>query len=198
MESSISSTPVQDEPINPSLVLDDPAVGPRLIDKAATLAQAKGSVADEKKMTNDEVDAATLWLLSAESPEQSFTFLDLMLNVGSDENPRDIPWRVRSLESDELRAAQKAASGNRATRRNGGEPDEMETHCHVLAKATVSPDLAGAMRAQGYPVNAETLSTFVRERFKGKPGLVTQVAVEIMRISGFDDAHVKTVSSGKS
>lgn len=158
--------------------------GPELIDAAAR----KGS-----NLTEIEQASATDWLLSDDPKVAPKDRVTLEINVGTEDEPRNIAWTVTSIGPDQLRRAQSQATGNRAVRRGGGEPDEYETHCWVVVEGSVDPDVRAASQKVGAPHPAR----FVRDRFNHKPGLVTQIAVEIMRLSGFDDSHVREVEAGK-
>ena len=151
--------------------------------KEAVRAAAAGA-----KLTPEDQDAALEWFLSTD-PEEDDEVTTIEINVGTADKPRFIPWTIRSIDLDVLRRIRRQAmSGNRAARRAGGqEVDEIAANLRIILEGTVKPDIAAAARELGIADPA----TALRLRFKRKPGLLGQIAAEIMSLSGYDEEDVR-------
>jgi hypothetical protein len=157
---------------------DEDRTGDELIEAAA-----KG-----RKLGDDEVEDATAWLLSDASDQEEAAKRTLQVNVGSDDDPTIVGWTIRAIDGDELSGIQKIINNPRELRRAGGEPDQFDMHARTVIAATLDPDLRAAAREQGMQKRP---SEWLRRKFIHKPGLIPQLAAEIMQLSGFDDTHVR-------
>jgi hypothetical protein len=113
------------------------------------------------------------------------------LNVGNEDNPKWIEWKLRPIELDQLRGIRKRAANTREARRTGNV-DEFRVNLEIVVCATAEPDLAQAaeeLHKQGRgpldPVEA------LRLRFHSRPGFITQLAGKILTASGFDEEDVQ-------
>jgi hypothetical protein len=167
-----------------------------------TARQAMELVADGKVTGSDDEKAqlendALAWFLDDEDPviERSYT-----VNVGTDEKPQAIVVRLRALEADEITRIE---SGDLSGRRRGRntEPDSNETNARIVAASMVSPDLATVAKQKGIndsigdPLWARV--QVLKWRFRKQPGLIARLSVNVMSLSGFDDADVKAIEAGK-
>ena len=160
------------------LVTDDPSAEDRS-------AVANGTAEDD----GDEWAAVTEWLLADESEVLT---LKLKLRVGgTDADPKIIPWIIRAVGIDVIRSAEREAAGNRQQRRNGEGYDELKANLRVVVEGTVQPDLKAAARAKGLA----DPTMLVQRRFAFKPGLIAQIAGEIMSVSGFDADDVRAAGN---
>jgi hypothetical protein len=165
--------------------------------QAAKLDGAKG----KQELPGDVEDAALAWFLDDDEPEFTRT---LELNVGTDDDPKWIPWTIRALDADEIRRLNKASEGNRAGRRGqiGNERDPDMASRRIVAAATVNPDLLevaklkGVQIAHGDPLWAPM--QVLQWRFRAKPGLIVQLANDVFGLSGYDDEDIRGVQAGKS
>lgn len=137
-----------------------------------------------KGLTAQEATSALDWFLSDSPNEASGLQKVVEVNVGSAENPHWIAWRIRAVDMDELRHIQKISE--RAAGRKG--EDDMVGTLKVIVAGTVDPDLSAATLQKGGIADP---AMALRQRFRHKPGLLGQIAGEIMAISGFDDEDVR-------
>jgi len=158
-------------------------------DLVAEAAKAKGR-SDE--LTADEQSAALDWFLSDVADDEEVTKA-LELNVGTADDPRWITWVIRPVDLDTLRRIQRSAQGNRQQRRAGGAADEVAANARIIVEGTVDPDVKAASISKGI----QDPSFYLANRFARKPGLMPQIAAEIMSLSGYDDEDVREVSAGK-
>lgn len=179
-----ASTPVQtpQRPSRPEPVETEPATGPDLIKK---LADPKGA---EKASEGEKMDALE-WFLSDDSDAFTHT---MELNVGTPNKPKWIGWEMKPVDLDTLRRIRRQAAGNRKSRRdNNGEIDEVEANLRIVVEGTVSPDMKEVAKAKGILDPADAL----RFKFQHKPGLLGQIAGEIMALSGYDDEDLREVDA---
>jgi hypothetical protein len=168
-------------------------------------AVAEAAKLDGKQKTDlppEVEDAALAWFLDDEEPEFTRT---LELNVGTDEDPKWIPWTIRALDADEIRRLNKQSEGgNRAGRRglNTGERDPDLASRRIVCAATVKPDLVEVAKAKGVQVaHGDALwapMQVLAWRFRAKPGLIIQLANDVFGLSGYDDEDIRGVAAGKS
>ena len=144
-----------------------------------------------KAQTPQEHSAALEWLLSDEPDAEGEYEHTIEVNVGTADKERFIEWTIRPVDLDELRRIRRQATGSRAARRAGADGfDEVAGNLRVVIAGTVEPDLVAAAREQN------TSPDFVlRARFSRKPGLLAQIAGEIMALSGYDDEDVREVKA---
>lgn len=158
----------------------------------APVTDSAGAVKAAAESKNpDRLDPATQqsaldWFLSSEpigGKDGDITVV--RLNVGSEDEPRWIEWKLRPIELDALRSIRKRAANTREARRTGNI-DEFRVNLEIVAAATVEPNLAQAAEQMGGdPV--ETL----RARFYNRPGYITQLAGKVLTASGFDEEDVQ-------
>lgn len=153
-------------------------------------ADAVKQVAESKKP--EKLDAAVQqsaldWFISSEPiGGKGGGVTSVRLNVGSEETPRWIEWKLRPIELDSLRSIRKRAANTREARRTGNI-DEFRVNLEIVAAATVEPDLRAAAEALGSGDPVETL----RQRFYNRPGYITQLAGKVLTASGFDEEDVQ-------
>lgn len=151
--------------------------------------EAMDKARDGQPMDEEELAAATEWLLS---DEQEVNTRKLRIRIGgSDDAPEYGAWIIRAVGVDVIRSAEREASGNRAQRRQGGGYDELKANLRIVATGTVAPDLVALAKQRGLrdPV------TLLERRFKFKSGIVAQLAGEVMSLSGFDAEDVKAAGN---
>ena len=147
------------------------------------------AAADGKKLSEGEkLDALDLFLSSEEVSQTEV----IELNVGSRNSPRWIEWEVKPVDLETLRRIRKQATSTR--RGEQGEIDEIAANLRIVVEGTVTPDLKVIAKQQGIIDPADALKL----RFGRKPGLLGQIAGEIMSVSGYDDEDVREVDAGKS
>lgn len=172
--STLSGEPLKD--------LDGPEV-----DKEG--AEAVKAVGNAKPATADKIDPATQqnaldWFISSD-PIGGDTST-VRLNVGTEDQPKWIEWKLRAIELDALRSIRKRAANTREARRTGNI-DEFRVNLEIVAAATVEPDLNAAAEALQIGDPAEAL----RQRFYNRPGYITQLAGKVLTASGFDEEDVQ-------
>ena len=150
----------------------------------------KATKADPKDLAD-----ATAWFLSDErSPLAVRTF---GLNVGkwNDESKEYedfvVNWTVQALSREAIRTIQKMAVPARERAKGTGEMDSMKANLGIAAEGTVKPDLAEIAASVGSQDTAEVL----KRRFAYKPGLIDQIANEVLTVSGYNDDDVRDVSA---
>lgn len=161
----------------------DQATGRNLIDK----------VAEGKPTTHEEHNAALDWFLSDDPSDDGELTRTLSLNVGG-EDEKLIPWTIRAIDLDTLRRIRRQVAGNRAQRRSGGEMDEVAANLKIVVEGTVEPPLVEAAKQMGIASPETALKT----RFRHKPGLIGQLAGEILSLSGYDEEDVREVAAAKN
>lgn len=143
----------------------------------------------------EQADEALAWLLSDEGGDGSFITKVLELNIAGGSAERWIKWTIRSVDRDVLRSIQRAAAGNRSQRRQGNtDPDAGEANLRIVANATIAPDLDAVVARKGIgeaPDPMYARITVLRHRFRDKPGLIDQIAGEVLDLSGYDDEDVR-------
>lgn len=153
-------------------------------------AEAVKKVAASKKP--DKLDPAVQqsaldWFVSSEPiGGKDGGVTTVRLNVGTEDQPKWIDWKLRAIELDALRSIRKRAANTREARRTGSI-DEFRVNLEIVASATVEPDLRAAAEAMGSGDPVETL----RQRFYNRPGYITQLAGKVLTASGFDEEDVQ-------
>ena len=166
MEAKTQRTPAPDN--------DTPPDGPDAVRAAAS----------GRKLTTETENAAVEWFLDDQEPlERTFE-----INVGTEDEKKWIPWTIRPVDLDVLRRIRQASSGNRAARRAGaGGVDEVQVNVQIVVYGTVTPNLKEMAKRRGVAAPEEAL----RMRFALKPGLLGQIAGEILSLSGYDDEDLR-------
>jgi hypothetical protein len=141
----------------------------------------------------DEADLETVqeWLLSDEA-EVNTRKLRVRLG-GPDDNPIIAPWFIRAIGIDVIRSAEREAAGaNRAARRGQtAQYDELRANLRIVVEGTHTPDLKELAQQKGLRDPA----TLVERKFKYRPGVIAQIAGEIMALSGFDQEDVRAAGN---
>jgi hypothetical protein len=142
--------------------------------------------------SEEQVDALEWFLADTDDADEEHSF---EINVGSASRKKWVTWTVRPLDADHIRRIRKQAQqGNRAARRLGtADFDETRANVEMVVAATVVPDVRAAAKQKGL-VNP---GDWLKMKFKHKPGLLTQIAGEVMAISGFDDEDLRDVDAAQ-
>lgn len=169
-------------------------------DEAVTAAaKADGRKGSAGTVDGPTEDAALQWFLDDEDPEFTRT---MELNVGTDASPRWITWTIKALDADEIRKLNRESEGNRSARRAGGERDPDEASRRIVAAATIDPDLVEVAKRRGVQLShTDKLHgpmQILAWRFRGKSGLIVQLANDVMGLSGYDEEDIRGVQAGKS
>ena len=169
----------------------------RIADGPADGAEAVRAAASGKVKDRDTADAALDWLLSDEPEEGDSDTLDLELNVGGgrDDDQQWITWTIQSVDGEVIRRIRRQSTSGRAARRAGaqGGDDDMANRRIVVA-GTAHPNIAQVAQDKGIADPA----TLIELKFRRKPGLVQQLVVEILSLSGYDDDDVREVQASRN
>jgi len=152
-----------------------------------------GELANDKPVTESEATSALEWFLSEEPDEDLEPTHTIEINVGVGEKQQWITWVVRPIDGDELRRIQRSTA---ALRRRGRQDDlaiDQLGNLKVIVAGSVEPDIEAI--GQERHVQPEAI---LLQRFKKKPGLIAQMATQIMALSGFDDEDVRDALSAKN
>jgi hypothetical protein len=134
------------------------------------------------------------WFLSSEPiGGKDGGLTTVRLNVGTEDDPRWIEWKLKAIELDSLRSIRKRAANTREARRTGAI-DEFRVNLEIVAAATVEPNLIEAAEAMGVGDPVEIL----RNRFFNRPGYITQLAGKVLTASGFDEEDVQDTTQVKA
>lgn len=162
-------------------------VPPRAGAAAVTAARDRGG----KALTHGERTSALDWFLNEEPVAAEEEVEEVELNFGTQDEPRWVPWTIKPVPMETMRAVRRKAANTRAARQTG-EVDEYRVNLEIVVEGTVDPDvkfaaaqLAAEGRGPGDPVEA------MRAKFQSKPGYVAQLAGKIMTLSGFNDEDVR-------
>jgi hypothetical protein len=150
-------------------------------------------LAADKSVSEPEVASALDWFLSEEPDEDVEPTHVIEINVGIGEHPKWVRWIVRPIDSDELRRIQRTTS---ALRRRGRQDDlaiDQLGNLKVIVAGSVDPDVENLARDR-----AQTPEALLQKQFRNKPGLIAQLANQIMALSGFDDEDVRDALSAKN
>lgn len=152
---------------------------------AAVKGAAKG-----QDLSPEGQSQALKWFM-ATAPDASVKEVKVKkLNFGTSTKPEWVEWKVRPIGLDVLRGIRKKAANTREARRTG-TADEYLVNLQIVVAATVDPDIKEASRLmyeQGIGPNDPVEN--LRTRFQGKPGYITQLAGEILSLSGFNEDDV--------
>ena len=165
--------------------------GDRPTGEQAVRAAASGKVRDP-----EVADAALDWLLSDE-PEEEDDSLPLELNVGGTREGEQkwITWVIQPVDGEVIRRIRRQSSSGRAARRSGqqGGDDDLANRRIVVA-GTREPNVTHAAQQRDIADPA----TLIEAKFRRKPGLVQQLVVEILSLSGYDDDDVREVQASRN
>jgi hypothetical protein len=151
------------------------------------------SLAADKAVSDTEATSALEWFLSEEPDEDVEQTHTIEINVGVGDTQHWISWVVRPIDGDVLRRIQRQTS---AMRRRGRQDDlavDQLGNLKVIVAGSVEPDIEAIAVQQGKPPEGILL-----KRFAKKPGLIAQLATQIMALSGFDDDDVRDALSAKN
>jgi hypothetical protein len=167
------------------------AADPRaLIEKAA--GDPDHPDAPPPPLSSEEQADATAWLLSSFEGEEGPAVQHLVINVGSREAPKKIPWTVRGLQRDAIAKIREQAEGSRERRRGAnlgllGDPEAaFRGNLRLVLLGTVEPDIKALAAQKNTPPE-----WFLRGAFAEKGGLIDYLAGEILALSGFDEDAVE-------
>jgi hypothetical protein len=154
-------------------------------------AAAVAAARDDRKLRDGEAASALDWFLNEDPAAVGEETQTLELNFGTQENERMIPWTIKPVPMEVMRAIRKKAQNTRLARTTG-ESDEYKVNLEIVVEGTVDPDIKEATRIlneqgrfPGDPVDA------LRAKFQSKPGYIAQIAGRIMTLSGFNDEDVR-------
>lgn len=151
------------------------------------------ALANDRTVTDVEATSALEWFLSEEPDEDGEQTHTIELNVGVGDQERWITWVVRPIDGDVLRRIQRSTS---ALRRRGRQDDiaiDQLGNLKVIVAGSVEPDIEAIAEQQ-----AKQPEAILLKRFAKKPGLIAQLANQIMAVSGFDDDDVRDALSAKN
>lgn len=148
----------------------------------------------DKAISRPEASSALEWFL-AEDPEESEEetathTIEINVGVGVE---RWISWVVRPIDDDELRRIQRQSAVMRRRSRQDDVAIDQLGNARVIVQGSVDPDIEQIAAQQ----NKDPVAV-VMKRFKKKPGLIAQLAGQIMALSGFDDEDVRDAISAKN
>lgn len=153
-------------------------------------------VADKPPKDQATHDSALDWLLSDEPEETDDDTLPLRLNVGGAREGTEkwIIWTIQSVDGEVIRRIRRTAAGQgggRQARRAAQGGDDELANRRIVVAGTADPDLKAAAGQKGIADPA----TLVEQKFRKKPGLVQQLVMEILSLSGYDDDDVREVGA---
>lgn len=164
---------------------------------------AKGTLPPEAQQD------ALEWFLSDEEMPMNKT---INVNIGTPDSPRLVAWTIKAIDGEQIKHARKMAEegGSRASRRRQTgavvEVDAQEANARIVVAGTEYPDLrevaqvkqqrAGFQERRPDP-DAPAVEV-LKWRLRHKPGLIDQLAGEILALSGYDDDDIQEHAAGKS
>jgi hypothetical protein len=173
----------------PNPVLSDGDARPteQVLDVAAKIARGR----KETLSTEEQADALDWFLADSDDEDDTHSF---QINVGTMKHKKWVTWTVRPVDPDKLRRIRRASAGNRMTRRAGNnEFDEVAANIAIVVEGTVYPDIRAAAKEKGMVAPEE----WVRIRFRRRPGLLTQIAAEVMSCSGYDEDDIREADAAQ-
>lgn len=154
-------------------------------------AAAVAAARDGQKMREGEMASALDWFLNEDPAAAASETQSVELNFGTQDSPKWVPWTIKAVPMEVMRAIRKKAQSSRLARTTG-ETDEYRVNLEIVVEGTVDPDIKEATRIlneqgrfAGDPIDA------LRAKFQPKPGYVAQLAGKIMTLSGFNDEDVR-------
>jgi len=151
------------------------------------------ALAADKPVTVPEAVSATEWFLSEDPEEDENQTHTIELNVGVGDQEQWVRWVVRPVDSDELRRVQRQTN---VLRRRGRQDDlaiDQLGNLKVIIAGSVDPDIEAIAAQKGKQPEQVLL-----DQFSKKPGLIAQIAGQIMALSGFDEEDVRDALSAKN
>jgi hypothetical protein len=150
-------------------------------------------LAESRPVTGAEASSALEWFMSEEPDEDETQTHEIELNVGVGNKEHWVTWIVRPIDSDELRRIQRQTANLRRRGRQDDLAVDQLGNLKVIIAGSVEPDIQALADQQGKQAEAILLRRFVK-----KPGLIAQLAGQIMALSGFDDEDVRDALSAKN
>lgn len=151
------------------------------------------TLANDRPVSENEATSALEWFLSEEPDEDGEQTHVIELNVGVGDREHWISWTVRPIDGDVLRRIQRQTSAMRRRGRTDDLAVDQLGNLKVIVAGSVEPDIEAIAEQQGKPPEGILL-----KRFAKKPGLIAQLATQIMALSGFDDDDVRDALSAKN
>ena len=155
------------------------------------------ALSKEKPVSQKEAVSATEWFLSEDPDESTGDTHSIDINVGGvGEAEQWVVWRIRPIDEDELRRIQRETAAHRRRGGRAAQDDvavDMLANLRVIVECSVDPDIKASAQRLGRDPVAQ-----LRHKFRRKPGLITQIANEIMDLSGFDAGDIRESSFGKT
>ncbi|HTE59509.1 MAG TPA: hypothetical protein VK631_04110 [Solirubrobacteraceae bacterium] len=158
----------------------------------ATQQDSVREVASGKTEMTEDRYADTIAFLLSDTVEVELKRLNVRVG-GTEEEPKKVPWLIKAIDTEVIRSAEReATSGNRSARRTGqAEYDELKANLRIVVEGTHKPDLKALAKQQGI-ADAVIL---LRRQFMNRPGIIPQIAGEIMALSGFDSDDVRAAGN---
>jgi hypothetical protein len=150
------------------------------------------ALAADKPVNQAEASSALEWFLSEEPEEDEAQTHTIELNVGVGDQQHWITWIVRPIDSDELRRIQRQTANLRRRGRQDDLAIDQLGNLKVIIAGSVEPDIQAIADQKAKQPEAVLLQRFVK-----KPGLIAQLAGQIMALSGFDDEDVRDALSAR-
>lgn len=151
------------------------------------------ALANDKTVTDTEATSALDWFLAEDPDEDLEQTHTIEINVGVGDKEHWISWVVRPIDGDVLRRIQRQTSNMRRRGRQDDLAVDQLGNLKVIVAGSVEPDIESIAEQQGKQPEAILL-----RRFAKKPGLIAQLATQIMALSGFDDDDVRDALSAKN
>ena len=141
---------------------------------------------DKAKVTPAEAASALEWFLSEDPEELPGLTHEIELNVGVGDREQWIKWTIRPIDADELRRINRTMTAQRKRSKGDDVGTDVVANLRVIVAGSVDPNIEQECQRKGVdPVG------WTHKRFQHKPGLITQIANQIMNLSGFDDEDVR-------
>lgn len=180
----------QAQPLPPPTALRGREDRPAEEDRPTT--EVLAALAADKPVNQAEAASALEWFLTEDPDEDVEQTHTIELNVGVGDQEHWISWTVRPIDSDELRRIQRQTA---VLRRRGRQDDlaiDQLGNLKVIIAGSVEPDIQALADSKSKPPESILLSRFVK-----KPGLIAQLAGQIMALSGFDDEDIRDAVSAR-
>lgn len=176
---------------------------------AARLGSQIGNGELDATLTEQGQQDALAWMLD---PEEIPLTQDIDVNVGTPDNPRIFVWTIGPIDGETIKRSRKAAETGGRGRSNRAraagevpEVDPQEANARICVAGVISPNLREAaamkMSAAGAhdpnPDKDANAVALLKHRLRHKPGLIDQIAVKILGLSGYDDDDIQPHSVGK-
>lgn len=173
--------------------------------QAVRAAEAIGSGETKATLSPEAAKSATEWFLGIEEIPTTYT---LQVNIGPPDQERWFAWTLTSIDAETLKhCREQATTGSRMARRAaraGGAPAEVnseEMNARILIAGSIDPDfreIAKVRGAEDMPDPDHNALMLLRHRLQHKPGLIDQLAGEVLALSGYDDEAIRENAAGKA